>query len=154
MKIEELMSGDPEVCTPKDSCAAALDIMKRRNCGFVPMVESQESMRLVGVVTDRDIALYLLEADCPPGKGVLQDCMTPNPKAISPEASLDEAARLMETAAVHRLPVVQGSKLIGILALKDIATFAAHAHGTRLSSELEPAERKIAEVIEAIAVAR
>ncbi len=51
------MPADPEACLPSDSCAAAVAIMRRRNCGFVPIVDSHATKRLIGVVTDRDIAV-------------------------------------------------------------------------------------------------
>ena len=153
MKVQELMSRNPEACTPEDSCAAALDIMKRRNCGFVPVVGSQKTQQLEGVLTDRDIALQLLEIDRPASKVSIRTCMKRQPKTVFPQADLEEAIQLMETAAIHRLPVAQEGKLVGVLSLKDIAAFAAYRNEEE-SEGTEPGDQQIGEVIEAIAVAR
>lgn len=151
MKIRDLMTKEPEACLSADSCVTAGEIMLRRNCGFVPVIEDQRSKRVVGVVTDRDIALHLVRADCPPSQLPVKACMTQQPKMISPDAELDEAAEIMESAAIHRLPVVEGGALVGVLALKDIAG-AARAEWGALGDH--KAERQVAEIVEAISTAR
>lgn len=152
MRVRDLMTNDPAVCLPEDPCAIAGEIMATRNCGFVPVVDSMERKRVVGVVTDRDLALHLIQAGRPPRELPVEACMTQEPRTISPEAELDEAVQLMETAAVHRLPVVEDGKLVGVLSLRDIACMAHEEHSS--SSGLGATERQVAEVVEAIAVAR
>jgi len=49
MQIRELMTADPEACLATESCAAAIAIMRRRNCGFVPIVDSHTTRRVIGV---------------------------------------------------------------------------------------------------------
>ncbi|PIQ82419.1 MAG: hypothetical protein COV76_03795 [Candidatus Omnitrophica bacterium CG11_big_fil_rev_8_21_14_0_20_64_10] len=154
MKIIELMCSGPRACTPKEDCTAALEIMRQKNCGCVPVVESHKTKRLVGIVTDRDIALKLLEEDAPPSRVSLEACMRPQPRVIAPESDLDEAVRLMETAAVHRLPVVSNGMLVGILSLKDIAVAAARRHSGADEGACSPEDRQIAELIESIALSR
>ena len=151
MKIRDLMTKDPEACTPEDSCLVAGEIMRRRNCGFVPVVDKWETRRVVGVVTDRDIALHLIRADRPASQVPVGDCMTRSPKIISSEACLDEASEIMEFAAVHRLPVVEEGRLVGVLALKDIAAYARREWA---SAGEHAVERQMADIVESIAVAR
>ncbi|MBI3615166.1 MAG: CBS domain-containing protein [Candidatus Omnitrophica bacterium] len=151
MKVRELMTSNPAVCTPKDSCAAAGQIMARKNCGFVPIVENMETRRVVGVVTDRDLALHLAQAGLPANKISVEACMTKQPKVLSAEASLEEAVQLMEKATIHRLPVVENGRLVGVLSLKEIACLARREHS---SQGLGPTERQVAEIVETIAVAR
>ena len=151
MQIRELMTADPETCLATDSCAAAIEIMRRRNCGFVPIVDSQATKRLNGVVTDRDIALHLGQADDEADAVPVKACMTKNVQSIGPSANLNDAAKLMEQFAVHRLPVVENGRLVGVLSLKDIAVAADKRWAYPESST---AEQKLGEIVEAIASAR
>ncbi|MBI3311951.1 MAG: CBS domain-containing protein [Candidatus Omnitrophica bacterium] len=151
MKIRDLMTKNPEACLAMDSCKTAGEIMARRNCGFVPIVDNPHCRRVVGVVTDRDIAMALLGTNRPGSQVRLEECMTRDPKMILPDAELKEAARLMESAAVHRLPVVEDGALVGVLALKDIAAYASQAEGF---TGKDIAQREVAEIVEAISIAR
>jgi CBS domain-containing protein len=151
MQIRELMTADPEACLSSDSCAAAVAIMRRRNCGFVPIVDSQATKRVIGVVTDRDIALHLGQADDEADDVPVKACMTKDVKSIAPSAGLNDAAKLMEQFAIHRLPVVENGRLVGVLSLKDIAVAADKRWAYPESST---AEQKLGEIIEAISSAR
>ncbi len=150
MEVRELMTPSPEACLPDDSCVTAVDVMWRRRCGFVPVVENRQSMKVVGVVTDRDIALYLAKADKQASRVRLAECMTPRPKTVAPGENLEEAVQIMQTAAVHRLPVVEKERLVGVLSVEDMAVLA---HEQWASSGAHLAERQMAEVLEAIAIA-
>lgn len=151
MQVRELMTKTPEACLAQESCAAAIEIMRRRRCGFVPVVESQATQRVVGVVTDRDIVLHLGRVDRPASQVAVEACMTGDVKTTAPDADLQEAARIMEEAAVHRLPVVEEGRLVGVLSLKDIALAARRQWAY---SGPHVAERQMTEIIEAIAAAR
>lgn len=151
MHIREIMTADPEACVPTDSCAAVVAIMRRRNCGFVPIVDSHAAKRVIGVVTDRDLALYFEKVDRPPSQVPVEGCMTRDVKSIAPEGTLEEAAKLMEQFAIHRLPVVQRGRLVGVLSLKDLAVAADKQWGYR---ESQTVEHKLGEIVEAIASAR
>jgi CBS domain-containing protein len=149
MIIQELMTKDPESCLATESCAVAGEIMRRRQCGFVPVVDREQ--RVVGVVTDRDLLLYLVRLNQPAGALTVEGCMTSPVVAVGSQADLEEAAQLMEQAAVHRLAVVDRERLVGVLSLKDIALAARRQWG---SSGPHQVERQMAEIVEAIAAAR
>jgi CBS domain-containing protein len=151
MNVRELMTPDPEVCLPSDTCATAGKAMQRRRCGCLPVVASRASQRVVGIVTDRDLALALAQSEGPAGTLRVEECMTRDPKTIGPDADLTEAAQLMEQLAVHRVPVVEDERLIGILSLKDIA-IAACRRATSAGPNV--AERQLVDIIEAIAAAQ
>ena len=151
MEIREIMTRDPEACLPTDSCAAAGQIMERRKCGFVPVVESHDTKRVVGVLTDRDLALYLARGTDPANLVPVGLVMTKDVKTASPDTELEQAAQIMEDAAIHRLPVVENGRLVGVLALKDIALRARKQWAT---AGPNVAERQMTEIIEAIAAAR
>jgi CBS domain-containing protein len=151
MNVRELMTPFPEVCLATDSCAAVGEAMRRRGCGYIPIVESRATQRVIGVVTDRDLALYLVRANQPAGDLTVEACMTKQPRTIAPDAELEEAARIMEELAVHRLPVVQDGRLVGVLSLKDLAMAARRQWAT---AGPHMVERQLTEIIEAIAAAQ
>lgn len=151
MEVRELMVADPEACSPWDTCDVAGEIMRRRRCGFVPVVESQTTKRVIGVLTDRDIALYLTRANAQANQVPVEACMTKEPRVIAPDADLEDAAKIMEEIAVHRLPVVEDGRLVGVLSLKDIALAARKQWAY---SGPHVAERQMTEIIEAIAAAQ
>jgi len=148
MQIRELMTSNPAACVPPDSCATALELMRRRACGFLPVVDAQAAKRVVGVVTDRDIALRLGQMDLPASQVTVASCMTSDPKTTTPQTELEDAAKIMEAAAVHRLPVIEDGRLVGVLSLKDIALAARKQWAY---SGPHVAERQMTEIIEAIA---
>ena len=150
MRVRDLMSVDPATCLPADSCGAALTLMASRRCGFLPVIDGPESRRVVGVVTDRDIAMHLGRHDAPASAIPVEACMSRGVCTVGPDEDLEQAVALMETGAFHRLPVVDRGCAVGVLSLKDLARVArqewSHA-GPHM------VERQLAEIIEAIAAA-
>jgi CBS domain-containing protein len=151
MRVHELMTKHVEACLPTDTLATVGEIMRRRNCGFVPVVDGHVTNQVVGVLTDRDVALYLAEMNQAARRTYVRECMMSPVQTVAPETTLEEAARLMERHAIHRLPVVDGGQLVGILSLKDIATATDERLGMR---EWREAEQAVTEIIEAIAATR
>jgi len=122
-KCRDVMTKDPASCTPADPIAKVAGIMKAEDVGSVPVVESEENRRLVGIVTDRDIVVKVV-AD---GRGVehatAKEAMTPNPASCREDDDLEQAMKLMKERQVRRMPIVDGSgKLAGIIAQADVAT--------------------------------
>lgn len=147
MQVSAIMTSNPEMCTPDETCAVAGEIMRRRSCGFVPVVESRDTRFVVGVITDRDLALYLTQKDRRPSEVLVDQCMTRWPKTVAPETDLQEAAQLMEAYGTHRLPVVQYGQLVGVLSVTDIARLARKL---RRDDESTPAERQLADLVESL----
>lgn len=106
MNVRELMTTDPEACTPQDTLDVAGQIPRRRRCGFVPVVDSQTTQRVIGVLTDRDIALYLTQTHAWATGVKIEACMTKEPKTVAPEAELEEAAHPLPEG--HRPSSSQG----------------------------------------------
>ena len=71
MKCSEVMTKNPECCLPNDNVVKAAQLMKRLNVGPIPIVESEETKKLVGFLTDRDLALKIV------AEGVI-----PNPQKL------------------------------------------------------------------------
>lgn len=121
MKARELMTKDPTVLTPDEPVSRAAQIMRDHNVGVVPIVEDRSSMKLRGLITDRDIAIrHVAEAhnaDCR-----VSDELSSGPlKTVSPETDAHDVMELMKREQVRRVPVVQGERLVGIIAQADIA---------------------------------
>jgi CBS domain-containing protein len=151
MRVQELMTKKVEACLPKDTLATVGEIMRRRNCGFVPVVDGHITNQVVGVLTDRDVALYLAAMNKTAGQAQARECMVSPVQTVAPDTTLEEAARLMERYAIHRLPVVDGGQLVGILSLKDIAMAIDERLGMR---EWRQAEQAVTGIIAAIAATR
>ncbi|HSJ15057.1 MAG TPA: CBS domain-containing protein [Longimicrobiales bacterium] len=122
MKARELMTSNPECVTRDESLQRAAQIMRDLDVGFVPVVDDHTSMRLTGVITDRDIAVRAVADGRSDGR--VADCMTSGSlRTVSPDDSDNDVMRAMRDAQVRRIPVVEeGNRLVGIIAQADIAT--------------------------------
>ena len=116
--LREAMTPNPTTVEPGTTVQEAARLMKSDDVGSLPIVEGD---RLVGVVTDRDLAIRVLaegkSADTTVGEIASKDVVT-----VDPQQSLEEAARLMAEHQIRRLPVTEeDGKLVGILAQADVA---------------------------------
>lgn len=121
MDAKDLMTAPAACCTPNDSAQDAVRLMQEKNCGLIPVVDDRDSNRLVGVVTDRDIALRGVGrgagANTPVG-----ELMSTDLSCCSPDDDLQQVERIMEGRQVRRVPVVDDSgRCIGIIAQADLA---------------------------------
>lgn len=123
MKARDIMTPDPEVVTPDDPISLAAQIMRDVDTGIVPVVDDRSSMRLKGVITDRDIAIRHVaeehDQDCS-----VSDHMTKRKlDTVELDSDIDDVIKLMERDQVRRIPVVEdGDRLVGIIAQADLAT--------------------------------
>jgi CBS domain-containing protein len=118
MKIRELMTAEPITIAPEDSIAGAAAKMRAQNIGMLPVCEGET---LTGVITDRDIVVECVASDSNPAECRVRDHMTANPISIRPDAEVEEALHLMAQEQVRRLCVTDNQKLVGVVALADIA---------------------------------
>jgi CBS domain-containing protein len=101
----------------------AATIMKQQDVGSVPVVESQASKRLVGIVTDRDLVVKVLAAGRRAEQATVKDAMTPNPVSCRDTDDVSHVMDLMKERQVRRMPIVDGKGcLMGIIAQADVAT--------------------------------
>ena len=122
MKAQQIMTDQPQVVTPKDPISHAAALMRDTNVGFIPVVADRESRRLVGVITDRDIAVRHVagahEMDC----RIDQHMSATDLATVGPDADVDEVHRLMSTRQLRRIPVVDAEgSILGVIALADVA---------------------------------
>jgi CBS domain-containing protein len=117
----DIMSDSPAVCTPETSSQDAARMMQDNDCGSLPVVESRNSMKLAGMVTDRDLALRVL------GRGMdantpVREAMTKNVSSVKLDDGLDAVERVMTGQQVRRVPVVDAQdRVVGIVAQADLA---------------------------------
>jgi len=121
-KCEDIMTRNPECCTAEDNVIVAVDIMRDMNCGSVPVVESHETKKLAGIVTDRDICLYVVGNELIPSDVSVRDCMTTDLITCHPNDSVETAINLMEENQIRRIIIVDDDdKVVGIVAQADLA---------------------------------
>lgn len=123
MKARDVMTEHPQAVTPSDPVSHAAALMRDGDLGFVPVVEDRETRRLVGVITDRDIAVrHVAEShgdDCMIKQHMSADRLV----TVSPDAPTSDVHHLMMEHQVRRVPVVDSDgHLLGVIAQADVAT--------------------------------
>ena len=117
--IREAMTSNPKTVSSDQSVVDAARIMKEEDAGIVPIVDGE---KLVGVLTDRDIAVKVVAEGKEPQSVKVTEVASRDLVTVDPQQDLDEALRLMARHQVRRLPVVEeDGKLAGILAQADVA---------------------------------
>jgi CBS domain-containing protein len=141
VRVKQIMTPDPARCTPEATAQHAAELMRDNDCGSIPVVET--AGRLIGTVTDRDLAIRGLAA----GKGpdtLIRDLMTPDPVTCVPEDEVEDLRQVMIERQVRRVPVVDGDGiLVGIVAQADIAR-----------EEGAASDREVGRIVEAISEPR
>jgi len=126
LKVADYMTPNPVTISPSNSLRTAMQMMESGGFRRLPVVEGG---KLVGIITDRDIRLavnsplvlrdkwydsYLLDhVD-------VEACMTPDPVTVSPSTPLVEAARILRERKFSGLPVIDGSRVVGIITVTDM----------------------------------
>lgn len=118
MKVCEIMTDKVISIGQQEPIAAAARLMKRHNLGVLPVCD--ETGRLRGMLTDRDIVTRCVAADMDPSTKV-REVMSRGVSTCGTEQTTDEAAKVMSGEQVRRLPVLDGSRMVGIVSLGDLA---------------------------------
>lgn len=121
MKVHDIMTRDPGCVTPDATVREAAQLMKSEDVGIIPVIDGQNEKTLVGVITDRDIAIRCV-AEGKDGNVRVRDCMTASKVATCRENDdVDRAMEAMRTEQVRRIPIVdERGSLVGIVAQADI----------------------------------
>jgi len=118
MKVSDAMTPEVQLCTPDDTLRDAAEAMAALGVGLLPVTDND---RLVGMISDRDIAIRGIGMGRGPD-GRVGDVMTADVKYCYDDQDLDEVSANMGEIQVRRLPVLNRNKqLVGIIALGDIA---------------------------------
>jgi CBS domain-containing protein len=139
MRVSEAMTREVRVASPDQTIREAAQMMAELDAGALPVGEQD---RLIGMITDRDIAVRAVAHGKTPDTRI-RDVMTDDVKYCFDDEEVEEVARNMGDVQVRRLPVVDRDKrLVGIVSIADIAaTEEAEVVGDAVSGTAEPARR-------------
>jgi CBS domain-containing protein len=122
MDIREIVTTNVATCTPGTRLSEVARMMVTYDCGAIPVIENADNMRLVGIVTDRDIVTRAVAEGRNPLDMSAREVMSQPVVAATPDMSVEAAANLMAENQVRRLPVVDSrGACVGIVAQADIA---------------------------------
>jgi len=119
MKVSDLMTAKAVSINQSEPVTAAARLLKSHNIGSLPVCDDTGKLR--GMVTDRDIVLRCVADKNDPGSTRVSEIMSRGVVSVSPFQELDEAASQMSEVQVRRLPVVEDGRLVGMLSLCDMA---------------------------------
>jgi CBS domain-containing protein len=132
-QIKDVMTPNPTTCSRQSTVVDVAKVMTKEDVGAIPVVEGD---RLAGVVTDRDLVVRVLAEGRDPQGTTVGEVASTDVVSVSPDDELDQALQLLAKNQVRRLPVVEGDRLVGIVAQADVARFGE--------------DRKTGEVVEQI----
>ncbi len=119
MLVRQIMQKNLVTLLPSSTVFDAAVKMKEFHVGSVLIAE--EGWKLKGILTDRDIAIAIAAELKDPKTTCVCDVMTADPITISSDADVESALRIMNSAHIHRLPVTENGKLVGLLSSTDLA---------------------------------
>jgi CBS domain-containing protein len=130
MNIEAAMHKGAKWVSPETPVTQIAELMRRDDIGSVPVGEND---RLVGMITDRDLALRAFSNGADPLRLKARDVMSKGIVYCRTDQSVEDAIHMMEDKKIRRLPVINGDKrLVGMLSLSDVS----HHASRELSGEL------------------
>ena len=122
-KCNEVMTKNPVCCLPSDMTAKAAELMKSENIGSIPVIENEQTKKLVGIVTDRDLALKVVAEGLDAKSTQVDAVMTRKVVTCLADDDLQKALDAMAEHQLRRIPVVDDdNKIVGIIAQADVAT--------------------------------
>ena len=138
-RVSEVMTGVTETVRPDMTVADAAKRMRDGDIGDVLVTET-EGDALMGIVTDRDIAIRAIAAGYDPGTTTLRSIMSRDIASVSPVDTIEDAKTQMRAANVRRLPVIENRRLVGILSLGDLS-LSTDTGGTLADISVAPPDR-------------
>ena len=125
MLVSDIMTLDPACCTPECTAQEAARRMRRWAMGVLPVVEDEETHRIVGIVTDRDLCLGVVAEGRVPAHVTVSECMARSVVCCDAGQPVETALQKMRDVHVRRLPVVDSARcLVGIISLTDIIRYS------------------------------
>jgi len=122
-KCDAVMTKDPVCCLPSDMVAEVARLMKRENIGPIPVIENEETRKLVGIVTDRDLALKIVAEGRDAKSTKVETVMTRKVVTCRADDDLQIALDAMSKHQFRRIPIVDtDNKILGIISQADVAT--------------------------------
>lgn len=139
MNVNEVMTADPACCTADTPLTEVAKMMVECDCGAIPVVDSKDRKKPVGMITDRDITIRTVAEGKNPLDLTASDAMTTNVMTVTPETSLEECCNLMEEQQIRRVVVVdKNGACCGMIAQADIAM---NADGSKTAEVVQEVSR-------------
>jgi len=121
-QVKSIMTVNPQSCAPDASLQEAARLMQRCNCGAIPVVANDGALRVVGIITDRDIACRAVAEGKDPAKTTVSECMSSGLATIGQDDAVKDCCQTMERAQLRRLLVLdEEGELCGIVSQADVA---------------------------------
>ena len=118
MLVKDIMTNSIVSLNSEDSVERAAQMMKQFDVGSIPVCSEE---KLVGMITDRDIALRTVASSATGNNQKICEVMTSNLVTGTPDMDVHDAAKIMSEQQIRRLPIVQNNHLVGIVSLGDIS---------------------------------
>jgi len=123
MRARDIMTSNPLVVTATDPVSNAAEIMRDAEIGIVPVVDDREARHLIGVITDRDIAVRYVAQRHVPACEVRLHMSGDHLRTVAPDDDVSRVIAAMAHDQVRRIPVVaEDNRLIGMISQADLAT--------------------------------
>jgi CBS domain-containing protein len=130
-KSNEVMTKKTICCLPDDLAVEAAQLMKNEHVGSIPVIEDQQTRKLVGIVTDRDLAIRIVSEGLDAKSTKVETIMTRNVVTCKAEDDLQMVVDAMSKHQLRRIPVVDDdNKVLGIIAQADVAMHFDHPKKT------------------------
>ncbi len=130
-KCNEVMTKKTFFCLPDDLAVDAAQLMKNEHVGAIPIVEDQQTRKLVGIVTDRDLTIRIVAEGLDAKSTKVESIMTRNVVTCKAEDDLQTVVDAMSKHQLRRIPVVDDdNKILGIIAQADVAIHFDHPKKT------------------------
>lgn len=128
---EDVMTPNPTTCLPTDSVQSVAELMKKESIGSLPVVENQDTQKLIGIITDRDMAMEVVGKGLDANTTSVEAVMTRKVISFRPDDNLQLALDAMSEHQLRRIVIVDNHhKILGIIAQADIATRAGQPDKT------------------------
>jgi CBS domain-containing protein len=118
-KIREIMTPNPVMLNVNATVSEAARAMRDRDIGYLLVTDASD--RLCGVVTDRDLVVRSLADGKDPRSTKLQEVCSEAITELTPDDTVDNAIKLMAKKHIRRIPIMEGTRPVGVLALGDLA---------------------------------
>jgi len=143
-KCNEVMTKKPVCCLPDDMATKAAQLMKSEHVGSIPVIENEETQKLVGIVTDRDLTIRILAEGLDAKSTKVETVMARKVVTCSAEDDLQKVVDAMSKYQLRRIPVVDDdNKILGIIAQADVAMHFDHPKKTAaMVKEISQADGK------------
>jgi CBS domain-containing protein len=119
LKVKDIMTKSVAYVDPNSTVVDAAKLMQQHNVGSIPVMDQNG---IKGIITDRDIVVRNIAGDKDPKSTPVRDVMTAQVTTASPDMDVNQLSSMMSNQQVRRMPVLENNKLVGIVALGDMAT--------------------------------